>query len=144
MEEENEKLSSKIIPHQQIGLNRAGRPAGTPNKATMAAREAVAMFVENNITRLQDWLDMIANGYEIKEIDADGKTETTKRVQPNPIQAYELFMKVIEYHVPKLTRSENKTVIEQNATVKISSDDDALKAYVGMVKGQINPDDIMT
>lgn len=79
----------------------AGRKAGVPNKATQEAREAIGRFVDNNAHRLQKWLDDIA---------AD-----------NPEKAFNLFQSVIEYHVPKLARTENTGKdggpIEHNATV---------------------------
>jgi len=68
------------------GEHRGGRGKGTPNKATLAAREAIAKFVNDNAHRLQEWLDKIA---------AD-----------DPERAFTLFQSVIEYHVPKLARSE--------------------------------------
>jgi len=69
-----------------------GRAAGVPNKATAQAREAIAMFVDGNAHRLTEWLDQVANG------DEDTK--------PNPAKAFELFQSVVEYHVPKLARTE--------------------------------------
>ena len=60
--------------------------AGKPNKATAAAREAIAMFVDNNAHRLEGWLDEVA--------------------QQNPEKAFQLFQSVVEYHVPKLARTE--------------------------------------
>lgn len=64
----------------------AGRDKGTPNKATTQAREAIAAFVEGNVERLNGWLDAIA---------AD-----------SPKNAFDCFMDVVEYHIPKLARSE--------------------------------------
>jgi hypothetical protein len=63
-----------------------GRQPGSPNKATKEAREAIALFVNDNAHRLQDWLDRVA-------ID-------------DPEKAFSLFQSVIEYHVPKLARTE--------------------------------------
>lgn len=63
-----------------------GRPKGSTNKATQAAREAIGMFVDNNAHRLQEWLDRIA--------------------ETDPERAFTLFQSVIEYHVPKLARTE--------------------------------------
>ena len=42
--------------------NPNGRPAGTPNKATQDARQAIALFVDGNAHRLTGWLDSVANG----------------------------------------------------------------------------------
>lgn len=63
-----------------------GRPKGLPNKATLKAREAIAAFVDGNAHRLTEWLDAIA----LKD----------------PKQAFDCFQSVIEYHIPKLARSE--------------------------------------
>ncbi len=71
-----------------------GRVAGTPNKTTQQAREAIALFVDGNAHRLAEWLDEVANG--IPEAD----------IKPNPAKAFELFQSVVEYHVPKLARTE--------------------------------------
>ena len=71
-----------------------GRIVGTPNKVTAQAREAIAMFVDGNAHRLAQWLDEVANG--VPEHD----------IKPNPAKAFELFQSVVEYHVPKLARTE--------------------------------------
>ena len=36
--------------------NPRGRPSGTPNKATMEARQAIAQFVDKNAAKLEGWL----------------------------------------------------------------------------------------
>lgn len=74
--------------------NTGGRPKGAPNKTTQAAREAIAMFVEGNAHRLTGWLDQVANG--VPEAD----------IKPNPAKAFEMFQSVVEYHIPKLARTE--------------------------------------
>lgn len=66
--------------------NPNGRPKGAPNKATLQAREAIAAFVDGNAHRLTEWLDRIA--------------------QDNPKAAFDCFQSVIEYHIPKLARTE--------------------------------------
>jgi hypothetical protein len=68
------------------GRKTGGRAPGTPNRATQQAREAIACFVDGNAHRLQEWLDRIA--------------------EEDPKRAFELFQSVIEYHVPKLQRTE--------------------------------------
>ena len=74
--------------------NPNGRPAGVPNKATTEARQAIALFVDSNAHRLTEWLDAVANGVPDQDI------------KPNPAKAFELFQSVVEYHVPKLARTE--------------------------------------
>ena len=69
------------------GFKTGGRKAGTPNKATSAAREAVARFVDGNADRLQGWLDQIAE-------------------QDGPKEAFKCFCDLLEFHVPKLARNE--------------------------------------
>jgi hypothetical protein len=71
-----------------------GRPKGLQNKTTVQAREAIALFVDNNALRLAEWLNAVAEGDPLHD------------VKPNPAKAFELFQSVIEYHVPKLARTE--------------------------------------
>jgi hypothetical protein len=64
-----------------------GRPKGSPNKATKAAREAIAAFVDANADKLQHWLDKMA--------------------AESPKDAFNAFLALVEYHVPKLARVEH-------------------------------------
>lgn len=68
-----------------------GRPTGSVNKSTALAREAIALFVDQNAPRLQGWLD------EIAADPAHG-----------PKVAFDCVRDLLEYHVPKLNRSEVK------------------------------------
>ena len=61
-----------------------------PGKATKLAREAIAEFVDGNATHLQAWLDGIA-----------------KDPKHGPKAAFDCFMSVVEYHIPKLARTEH-------------------------------------
>lgn len=76
-----------------------GRQAGTPNKATGAARLAFAQFVDNNADKLQVWLDDIATNEKL-----------------GPKVAFDCLMQVAEFHVPKLARTEH--VGENNGPIK--------------------------
>lgn len=78
--------------------NPSGRPKGTPNKATAAARAAISLFVDGNAHRLEGWLSQVADGVT----DPEGKV----LVAPNPAKAFEMFQSVVEYHIPKLARTE--------------------------------------
>ena len=64
----------------------SGKKKGVPNKSTTLAREAVARFMDKNTGRLEKWLDQIA--------------------EESPKDAFDCVMKVMEYHIPKLARSE--------------------------------------
>ncbi len=75
-----------------------GSRKGSPNKATQAAREAIAAFVDGNADRLQGWLDQIAE-------------------EKGPQAAFDCFSTLLEYHVPKLARQE--ITGENNGPVKV-------------------------
>ncbi|HEY4076051.1 MAG TPA: hypothetical protein VGM26_03885 [Rhizomicrobium sp.] len=59
-----------------------------PPRATLAAREAIAHFVDGNAEKLQGWLDEIA--------ERDG-----------PRVAFECVVDLLEFHCPKLARQEH-------------------------------------
>jgi hypothetical protein len=63
-----------------------GSRKGIPNNATRDVRAAIAQFAEGNVDKLQGWLDRVA--------------------MRDPAKAAELFVRVLEYHVPKLARTE--------------------------------------
>lgn len=67
--------------------NPTGRKAGTPNKATATAKEAIARFVDDNASRMQGWLDQIA-------------------ADKGPEAAFKCVHDLLEFHVPKLARTE--------------------------------------
>jgi hypothetical protein len=75
-----------------------GSRKGSPNKATAAAREAIAAFVDGNADRLQGWLDQIAE-------------------EKGPQAAFDAFSTLLEYHVPKLARQE--ITGQDNGPVKV-------------------------
>jgi len=77
---------------KQVENNGMGRPKGSPNKATAAVREAIAVFAEGNAHKLQEWLDDVAMG-------VGGN-------KPDPAKAADLYLRAIEYHIPKLARTE--------------------------------------
>ena len=81
-----------------------GRPAGSPNKATADARQAIALFVDQNAHRLTEWLDAVARG--VPKVGEDGQPTGEYAVAPNPAKAFDMFQSVVEYHVPKLARME--------------------------------------
>ena len=102
----------------------AGRPAGSPNKATTEARQAIASFVDGNAHRLTGWLDQVAEGVKVEVMDEQGNPVGHEYVvPPNPAKAFDMFQSVVEYHIPKLARQEHvgddnrPLVIEHNVSV---------------------------
>lgn len=91
-----------------IGKKTGGRQAGTPNKATSDARQAIASFIDGNAHRLTEWLDAVANGDPLNEI------------KPNPAKAFDMFQSVVEYHIPKLARQE--LVGDPDAPIQVQND----------------------
>ena len=65
-----------------------GRPKGVPNKSTGRAKEAIARFCEDNAKELQSWLTEIS-----ATVGAQAAMDT--------------YLKVLEYHLPKLGRTEH-------------------------------------
>jgi hypothetical protein len=76
-----------------------GRVAGVPNKLTSDVRTAIASFAEANASKLQVWLDAIA--------------------RRDPARAADLYVRVLEYHVPKLARTEINGEIGVRGTLVI-------------------------
>ena len=76
-----------------------GRVAGTPNKATQEAREAVQAILDSNLPFIQSWIQSTAEGIFD---DQSGKWI----VPPNPAKACDIVQNMVEYAVPKLARTE--------------------------------------
>jgi hypothetical protein len=66
------------------GVKTGGRTKGTPNKSTAEVREAIAAFASANVDQMGDWLNAI----------------------DSPEKKLDLFLRAIEYHIPKLARTE--------------------------------------
>jgi hypothetical protein len=76
----------KETPKIGEGLPGPGRPKGTPNRATQAVREAIARMAEENAENFNLWLSQVA--------------------ATSPEKACDIYLKAIEYHIPKLARTE--------------------------------------
>lgn len=63
---------------------RSGRTAGTPNKVTKDVREAIAVFAQDNVEQMSTWLNAI----------------------DDPAKRLDLYLRALEYHVPKLARTD--------------------------------------
>jgi len=98
-------------------LNRAGRPKGVGNKSTGMAREAIAKFVDGNAPAMQGWLESVAYGIQAQDKEGNPKYSTDGNpvyvVPPNPEKAFGMLQSVMEYHLPKLARTEHSGDEEQ-------------------------------
>ena len=75
-----------------------GRPKGAPNKSTAIVREAIARMAEDNAENFNLWLAQVAAS--------------------SPEKACDIYLKAIEYHIPKLARTEHTGV--DNAPIQLS------------------------
>lgn len=75
------------MPAQNGHPKYGGRKKGTPNRTTADVRAAIALIAQRNIMRFEQWLDRVA--------------------KDDPYKAADLLLRAIEYHVPKLARSEH-------------------------------------
>ena len=80
------------------GIKTGGRRKGTPNKATAVSREALAVFVDGNVDRLQIWLDEIHA--------AEGASA-----------AFKAYASLLEFHLPKMQRIERQTNVDNHIVV---------------------------
>jgi len=102
-----EKVSKSVD-----NLNRNGRPKGIPNKVTQEARELVKNILDANLPKIQEWLELTANGI---------RDENDKYiVYPNPAKACDIVQNLIEYTVPKLARTEMVGDAKQPMQIAIS------------------------
>lgn len=74
-----------------------GSRKGVPNKTTQEIREAFQLLIENNQDKMQLWL--------------------TETAMEEPARALEIILKMSEYIVPKLSRSEVKAEITDKSIV---------------------------
>lgn len=80
------------MPFEKGRAKTGGKKKGQQNKVTQDAKKAIAKFVDGNSDKLGRWLDEIA--------------------AESPKDAFNCFMSVVEYHIPKLQRTEGETKIE--------------------------------
>jgi hypothetical protein len=69
-----------------------GRPKGSVNRATSRVRRAIAELAEGSSHKLEEWLDVVANG------------DPERGLKPDPAAAADLFIRLLEFHIPRLQR----------------------------------------
>lgn len=63
-----------------------GSRKGVPNRTTKDVREAISLIAQRNVDQFERWLAKVAKG--------------------DPAKAADIFLRAIEYHIPKLARTE--------------------------------------
>ncbi len=97
-----------------------GRPRGVPNKATADVRATIAAVAEANAPKVSGWLSRVA-----------------KR---NPAKAIDLYCKLIEYHIPKLSRQEIVKPADQGRVIDSSQlTQEQREQLRQMILGQAEP-----
>lgn len=93
----------------------SGKTKGVSNKSTTLAREAIAMFIDNNIDKMSEWLSRVA--------------------EKDPDKAIDCLMKAMEYHIPKLARTEQSGNLDLKVTSITKEDEEILERFKqGLVK----------
>lgn len=77
-----------------------GRPKGSVNKSTGQARELIALIVDNNMPRVQEWID---------EVAMEDKKE-----------AFKMLAVLLEFAMPKLARVDATVTGENGGPVQHS------------------------
>lgn len=68
------------------GKKFGGREKGAPNKVGSRAKDMIAAFLDNTASEFQGWVSTIA--------------------QTEPHKACDIYLKALEYNLPKLARTE--------------------------------------
>lgn len=84
----------------------AGRKKGTPNKITADIRTTIKLLSERNVTGFEALIDRVA--------------------KKDPARAMDLHLKVLEFNIPKLQRTEMTGLDGSALTVELSSKDSKL------------------
>lgn len=80
-----------------------GSRKGVPNKATARCREVMSLIADDMAQDFQRWLALTASGDE------------SLGIKPDPKGAADLYLKAIEYHIPKLARTESHVSVTEQS-----------------------------
>jgi hypothetical protein len=86
------------------GPKRGGRKPGTPNKDVADVRATIKLVAERKVLELETWLNRVA--------------------KKDPDKAMSLYLNMLEYHVPKLQRTEVTGLDGSALEVSLSAKDE--------------------
>jgi hypothetical protein len=87
-----------------MNINRAGRPKGSANEVTKELKEFFETFLINNKGKFEGLFDEIA-------------------ASQDPAKAFELYLKVAGYVIPKPTNKEGQKAPEQSTIIVLPEKD---------------------
>ena len=87
-------MTDKVAKNTEHPNLNVGRKKGAVNKSTKVVREAIAELLSRNSAYMDRWLQRVAEGDEVLGI------------KPDPYKALDIMLKMSEYHIPKLARTE--------------------------------------
>lgn len=111
-----------MIATEQVGQvqkKRGGARPGAGRKTDLSiktAREAVALFVQSNIPRLNGWLEQVACG--LPKVDRNGdplrddKGSVIFVVKPDPMGAIKCVESIADFYLPRLSRQESHVIAQ--------------------------------
>ncbi|PKA83593.1 hypothetical protein ATE92_1750 [Ulvibacter sp. MAR_2010_11] len=76
---------------------------GTPNKATPLIRDAFNKLIEDNIDKMGDWLEQVA--------------------ESDPAKAFDIISKLSDFVIPKLNRTEVENVTSLEDLISLSPEE---------------------
>lgn len=106
------------------GRKTGGRRPNTPNKVTRAVREVIQLALDGSGHLVADWL--LAAGRD------------------DPAKALDLYIKLAEFAVPKLTRAEVRVKTEPTEIAVPLTPEEVNSAYLKFLKGELLDVQIVT
>jgi len=91
-------MGKKLTDGRKAG---SGRQKGSVGKTTARVRHAIAHFADTNVDQFTGW---------IMELGED-----------DPKSAAQLFLQALEYHIPKLARTEVDAQVDQKVVIEVMS-----------------------
>jgi hypothetical protein len=100
-----------------------GRVRGTPNAVTRDVRLMIAQFAERKAVDFESWIERTA----VKD----------------PAKAATLYLAAIEYHIPRLQRTEVRmAAVRPSEPIKPMTAQEAADAYAQVMSGDLEPGDV--
>src|SRR5438067_11440276 len=101
------------------GVKTGGRQKGVPNKITGEAREVFRRMFNSLAPDVEGWIRTTADGEKVTKVLKDGGIVEV-RMGADPAKAAELALRLAEFHLPKLGRTELTGADGEKLSVTVS------------------------